>query len=167
MILKQEWKARSAVVAGCAAAAAWLALAVAGREFTWWTVLVIPAVFGLCVWLLGVAWIAARRARRLRALTELSSAVEPASPEWTWFERAWTAVRRVDDQARRALPEPLRGRLREQVEVSARELYHLAGYASELTRKMRLLDGARFADEAARLRARRAAALSRHALADG
>jgi hypothetical protein len=156
VILKKDLKARSAVVAGLLAAAAWLLLAFVGGEVGLWTVVVLPVGFGLAVWLLRVGWIGTKRARRLRTLTELSSMVERSSPEWIWFERAWLTRTRLDKHARRALPEPFAGRLCEQVDATARDLYRLAGYVSELTRRMKLIDGARLAEEATQLRVRQA-----------
>ncbi len=158
MILKQELTARSAVVVGFLAAAVWLLLALVSGSADVWTVVILPVLFGLAAWLLRVGWVCAKRARRLRTLTELSSAVEPSSREWAWFERAWLTTTRLDKVARRALAKPLARRLREQVEATARELYALAGYASELTRTMNLIDGARLADEATQLRVRQAGA---------
>jgi hypothetical protein len=156
VILKQELKARSAVVPGLLAAAAGLLLVFVSGEADPWTALVLPTIFGLAVWLLRVGWIGAKRSRRLRTLTELSSTVEPSSPEWTWFERAWLTTTRLDKLARRVLPEPFASRLREQVEATARDLYRLAGYVSELTRTSKLIDGARLAEEATQLRAHQA-----------
>jgi hypothetical protein len=161
VILKQELAARSAVVAGLVAgllvAAASLLLLLAGGVGLC-TAVVMPVLFGLAVWLLRVSWIGVKRARRLRTLTELRTTVEPSSPEWNSFERAWLATTRLDKLARRTLPEPFASRLCEQVESTARDMYGLAGYASELTRRMKLIDGARLAAEATQLRARQATA---------
>jgi hypothetical protein len=158
VILNRELKASSAVVAGLSAAAVWLLVAFVGGEVDGWTAVVLPVGFGLAVWLLRVGWIGTKRARRLRTLTGLSSMVEPSSPEWIWFERAWLTTTRLDKHARRALPEPFASRLCEQVEATARDLYRLAGYVSELARRTRLIDGARLAEEATQLRVRLAEA---------
>jgi hypothetical protein len=154
MILKQELKARSAVAVGLAAAAAWMLFFLATGDVDVWTAIFLPIFFGVAVWLLGVGWSGARRARRLRNLTELFTRVEPSSPEWTWFERAWLTTTRLRKLARHTLPEPFASRLCEQAETTARDLYRLAGQVSELTRRMKLLNGARLAGEATRLRVR-------------
>jgi hypothetical protein len=57
VILKQELTARSAVVSGILAAAAWLLFVFVNRQVDLWTAAVLPAAFGLAVWLLGVGWI--------------------------------------------------------------------------------------------------------------
>lgn len=54
MILKQELRARSAVVAGLLAAVAWLLSAFVTASTDVWTVVVVPVLLGLAVWLLGV-----------------------------------------------------------------------------------------------------------------
>jgi hypothetical protein len=152
VILKQELTARSAVVTGLLAAVTWLLLVFVGGEFDWWSALVLPVGVGLAGWLFRVCWIGLKRERRLRTLTELSSTIEPSSPEWNWFERAWLTTTRLGRLARRALPEPLAARLCKQVDATARDLYQLAGFVSELTRRIKLIDGAYLAGEAARLR---------------
>jgi hypothetical protein len=159
VILKQELADRWAIVAAVVAAGAGLAMAVAEaqvRSIGFTDLVVVPSLLGLAAWWLRAAWLAAARARKLRTLTELRTPVEPSTVEWNWFERAWRATTRLEKLARRALPEPMAARVREQVSVAARELYALASQASELTRQAKQIDGPRLTDETGTLRTRRA-----------
>jgi hypothetical protein len=156
VILKQELTDRSAVMAGVLGLGAGLALAVAdtlaGASASW---LVIPTIFGVAAWLLRVGWIGVARMRKLRTLSELWSQVEPGTPEWRLFERAWMAVTRLDRITRRRLPSPVASRVREHASAAVQQLYSLAGEASELARRAAQIDGPRLAAEADQLRARR------------
>lgn len=138
---------------------------VAVGDFDWCASVVMPIVFGGALWLSWVAWLGIKRARVLRTLSEVRTKVEPSSPERNWFERAWSATTRLDKLARRALPRPYADNLRVQVRSAARDMYGLAGHASELARRMKSIDAARLDAEARQLHARRQTAIGDAALA--
>lgn len=159
MILKQDRTDGWAVGAGLAGAAVSLAVAVAdavgGRSWGIVGWLVVPVLAGVDCWGLRVAWLAVRRARRLRTLTEAISPIRAGTPEWRWFERAWLAASRTEREARRVLPGAVAGGLTEQVDAAARQLYALAGEVSTLSSKAAEIDSVRLQAEAGALRAGR------------
>ena len=162
MILKKEYGSKSAALTALAVAAPCLLLDAAAWEVTVWSLLVVPAGVGVAAWLSGVALQAHRRERLLRVP---GVAIEPSSPEWDLFERAWSAARRLQRLARRVLPAPYADRLRHEVAATARDVYGLAGATSELSRQVRGIDATRLDREAAQLRACRTDAAPRAAVA--
>lgn len=156
MLLRQDLTSRSAIATGFVTAGAWLSvaiLAVGWEENDTFTIVVVPTVLGVFAWWLNVSWRSLRRARRLGTLRRLTISVEPFSPEWTLFERAWLAVDRVTKATKRTLPDSQAMRLCEQIIGTAQKLYMLAGHVSELTGKCKLIDEGRLANETRRLRA--------------